>query len=84
MRIVWIDPNIFYLYPNSIQTGGVVQFCRSVLGIVIVYLVDQVYLGIYRVFFSLFLPIFSTKIKKIMGSQSDSAFHKVGAEQQSS
>ena len=27
MRIVWIDPNFFYLYPNSIQTGGVVQFC---------------------------------------------------------
>ena len=28
MRIVWIDPNFFYLYPNSIQTGGVVQFCH--------------------------------------------------------
>ena len=27
MRIVWIDPNFFCLYPNSIQTGGVVQFC---------------------------------------------------------
>ena len=27
MRFVWIDPNFFYLYPNSIQTGGVVQFC---------------------------------------------------------
>ena len=30
MRIVWIDPNFFYLYPNSIQTGGVVQFCHLV------------------------------------------------------
>ena len=29
MRIVWIDPNFFHLYPNSIQTGGVVQFCRN-------------------------------------------------------
>ena len=29
MRIVWIDPNFFYLYPNSIQTGGVVQFCQD-------------------------------------------------------
>ena len=26
-RFVWIDPNFFDLYPNSIQTGGVVQFC---------------------------------------------------------
>ena len=41
------------------------------------------FFGIYRVF-SLFLPIFITKIKKIMGSQSDSAFHEVDAEQQSS
>ena len=31
MRIVWIDPNFFYLYPNSIQTGGVVQFCLSIV-----------------------------------------------------
>ena len=27
-RFVWIDPNFFDLYPNSIQTGGVVQFCH--------------------------------------------------------
>ena len=36
--LIWIDPNfhedcldwskLFYLYPNSIQTGGVVQFCH--------------------------------------------------------
>ena len=29
MRFVWIDPNFFDLYPNSIQTGGVVQFCQD-------------------------------------------------------
>ena len=40
------------------------------------------FFGIYRVF-SLFLPIFITKIKKNNG-QSDSAFHEVDAEQQSS
>ena len=28
-RFVWIDPNFFDLYPNSIQTGGVVQFWRG-------------------------------------------------------
>ena len=37
--LIWIDPNfhencldwskLFYLYPNSIQTGGVVQFCPN-------------------------------------------------------
>ena len=26
MEFVWIDPNFVDLYPNSIQTGGVVQF----------------------------------------------------------
>ena len=29
MRIVWIDPNFFHLYPNSIQTRGVVHFCQN-------------------------------------------------------
>ena len=53
MRIVWIDPNFFYLYPNSIQTGGVVQFWPFFLYFSIFFCCEWVFAGICFWYFPL-------------------------------